>query len=114
MLIGLTGKYCAGKNYAAALLEKRGLAVLDVDKQGHIAIENKKSEILARFGDDILDKDGLVNRHLLGEKVFGKEEELAALQDIVHPEANRLTRELIKIKPAAICFLRRRTLVLLG
>jgi dephospho-CoA kinase len=95
MLIGLTGMYCSGKNYVAALLEKRGLPVLDVDKLGHIAIENKKAEITARFGGDILNRDGTINRRLLGAKVFGKEDELAALQDIVHPEANRLTLEWI-------------------
>jgi dephospho-CoA kinase len=70
MILGLTGLYCSGKNHVAALLERRGLPVLDVDKLGHIAIENKKADICARFGDDILNPDGSVNRRLLGEKVF--------------------------------------------
>ena len=103
MLIGLTGKYCAGKNYIAALLERRGLAVLDVDKLGHIAIECKKEAIIARFGEDILNRDGTVNRRLLGAKVFGKADELATLQDIVHPEANRLTIEWIAAQKCAHC-----------
>jgi len=93
MIIGLTGKYCAGKNHAASVLEKRGFAVLDVDKLGHSAIENKKTEIFSRFGEDLRDNDGSVNRRLLGEMVFGREKELAALEAIVHPEANRLTVE---------------------
>jgi len=91
MLIGLTGLYCAGKNFVAALLEQRGLPVLDVDKLGYIAIENKKDAIVARFGADIIGQDGSVDRRLLGERVFGKRDELAALEAIVHPEANRLT-----------------------
>jgi len=95
MIIGLTGMYCSGKNHVAALLEKRGLPVLDVDKLGHVAIENKKAAIFARFGDGVKNQDGTVNRHLLGEWVFGKEDELAALEAIVHPEANRLTLEWI-------------------
>jgi len=93
MLIGLTGMYCAGKNHVAAILEKRGFTVLDVDKLGHTAIENKKEDIIARFGKDIQNQDGSVNRRLLGEKVFGKKNELSALEAIVHPEANRLTLE---------------------
>jgi dephospho-CoA kinase len=95
--------YCAGKNYVAALLEKRGLAVLDVDKLGYIAIENKKAGIVSRFGGDILNSDGSVNRRLLGEKVFGRESEIAALENIVHPEANRLTLEWIAAQNGKNC-----------
>ncbi|MDR0456790.1 MAG: dephospho-CoA kinase [Treponema sp.] len=95
MLIGLTGMYCAGKNHVAALLERRGFAVLDVDKLGYIAIENKKADIFTRFGKNIQNQDGSVNRRQLGEKVFGRKHELSALEAIVHPEANRLTLEWI-------------------
>jgi dephospho-CoA kinase len=95
--------YCAGKNHVAALLEKRELLVLDVDKLGHIAIENKKEVILQRFGKDIQTRDGAVDRRLLGAKVFGKEDAMAALQDIVHPEANRLTLEWITAQNGKAC-----------
>jgi len=91
MVIGLTGLYCAGKNHIASLLEQRGLAVLDVDKLGHIAIENIKTAIFTRFGEDIANQDGSVNRRLLGAKVFGNMQEMEALEALVHPEANRLT-----------------------
>jgi dephospho-CoA kinase len=95
MLIGLTGLYCAGKNHIAALLEERGLPVLDVDKLGHKIIENVKDAVFARFGDDLKNPDGSVNRRLLGAKVFGKSGEMSALEALVHPEANRLTEEWI-------------------
>jgi len=103
MLIGLTGLYCSGKNYVASLLEQRGLPVLDVDKLGHTAIENKKAAICARFGADLQNQDGSVNRRLLGERVFGRQDELAALEAIVHPEANRLTLEWIAAQNGAPC-----------
>jgi dephospho-CoA kinase len=90
-IIGLTGSYCAGKNYVAGLLEQRGLAVLDVDTLGHQAIAGEKEAIVSRFGGDILGPDGKVDRRRLGARVFGKAEELAALEAIVHPAANRLT-----------------------
>jgi len=95
MLIGLTGKYCAGKNYIAALLEKRGIPVLDVDKLGHQVLEIEKEKIFAQFGSDLQKTDGSVNRKLLGERVYGKAEKLAQLEEIVHPGANRLTDEWI-------------------
>jgi dephospho-CoA kinase len=103
MLIGLTGVYCSGKNHVAALLEKRGLLVLDVDKLGHIAIENKKDEIFRHFGEDVQTGDGSVDRRLLGAKVFGKKDEMDVLQTIVHPEANRLTLEWIAAQNGKTC-----------
>ena len=95
MLIGLTGQYCAGKNHIAMLLEERGCEVLDVDKLGHRAIEAARDEIAARFGATVLDADGTVDRKALGKLVFGKAEELAALESIIHPAANRLTERWI-------------------
>jgi dephospho-CoA kinase len=94
-LIGLTGMYCAGKNYIAGMLEERGLSVLDVDKLGHEAIETEKNAIVQRFGSSILREDGGVDRRLLGALVFGKPKELAALEGIIHPAANRMTEEWI-------------------
>jgi dephospho-CoA kinase len=100
-IIGLTGTYCAGKNYVAALLAARGLAVLDVDKLGHRAIVEEKAAIVARFGMDILGGDGEVDRRRLGAKVFGKPGELAALEAMVHPAANRLTAEWLEAQDGA-------------
>ncbi|MDR1249173.1 MAG: dephospho-CoA kinase [Treponema sp.] len=94
-LIGLTGTYCAGKNYVGALLEERGLPVLDVDKLGHRAIEAERDTILERFGEDILGPEGAIDRRLLGAKVFGNRALLEELQGIVHPAANRMTDQWI-------------------
>jgi dephospho-CoA kinase len=95
-IIGLTGPYCAGKNYVAGLLERRGLAVLDVDKLGHQAIAEEKAAIMSRFGPEILGPGGELDRRRLGTKVFGRPVELAALEAIVHPAANRLTLRWLK------------------
>jgi dephospho-CoA kinase len=91
ILIGLTGTYCAGKNHVARLLEERGLPVLDVDKLGHQVIEMEKTAIIEQFGTSIVSSDGTIDRKLLGAKVFGKPEALAALETIVHPGVNQLT-----------------------
>ena len=91
LLLGLTGLYCAGKNFVGGILEKKGFAVLDVDKLGHTALENRKTIIAERFGNGVLGRDGTMDRRALGEAVFGRPEELAALESIVHPEVNDLT-----------------------
>jgi len=103
MLIGLTGKYCAGKNYVAAILEKHGLPVLDVDKLGHIALEEKKDEVFSRFGNEVRNQDGSVNRRLLGKMVFGKKDAITALEAIVHPQADRMTLEWIASQKGKSC-----------
>jgi dephospho-CoA kinase len=95
MLIGITGKYCTGKNHVAAILETRGLPVLDVDKIGYQVLEAEKETIFAQFGSDLKRQDGSLNRRLLGQRTFGKPEKLAALEAIVHPPVNRLTNEWI-------------------
>jgi len=95
MLIGLTGKYCAGKNHVASLLEKHGLPSLDVDKLGYQVLEAEKEAIFAQFGADLRRADGSLDKRLLGQRVFGEPEKLAALEKIVHPAANRLTDEWI-------------------
>lgn len=96
MLLGLTGLYCAGKNFVGGILEKKGFAVLDVDKLGHAVLENKKKIIAERFGGGVLGRDGTVDRRALGKAVFGRQEDLAALESIVHPEVNDLTLKWIE------------------
>jgi dephospho-CoA kinase len=103
LIIGLTGPYCAGKNHIAALLERRGLPVLDVDKLGHQVIEIEKDAILARFGGAVLGENGSIDRKRLGNRVFGKPEELAALEGIIHPGVNRLTAEWINARQEKPC-----------
>jgi len=90
-VIGLTGNYCAGKNHVASILEQLHIPVLDVDKLGHHAIETEKERLLERFGDDILGQDGFIDRKRLGNKVFGRQKELEALEEIIHPVANQET-----------------------
>lgn len=90
-LLGLTGLYCAGKNRVAALLEKRGIPVLDVDTLGHTALETEKAALVRRFGEAALAPDGSVCRRFLAARVFDSPEELAALEAIVHPVADALT-----------------------
>ena len=95
MIIGLTGLYCAGKNHVAAILEKHGFPVLDVDKLGHQVLNEEKEAIFTQFGHDLKNADGHLNRKLLGQRVYENPEKLIQLENIVHPGANRLTEEWI-------------------
>lgn len=85
MVIGVTGGYCAGKSLAVSRLRELGFVEIDVDRVGHSALEQKKKEVVARFGDGVLGPDGRVDRRTLGRLVFGDPAALADLEAIVHP-----------------------------
>jgi dephospho-CoA kinase len=111
-VIGLTGLYCAGKNHVAALLEKRGIPVLDVDKLGHRALESEKAKVVQRFGTGVLAPDGSVDRRALAEIVYSARSgdrraapagELAGLEAIVHPAVNALTDRWIEDTAPGLC-----------
>jgi dephospho-CoA kinase len=94
-LIGLTGSYCAGKNFIAKLLEERGCETLDLDKLGHQVIETEKNRIAEHFDSSILKEDGTIDRAILGKLVFGNPRELAFLESIVHPAVQKWTLDWI-------------------
>lgn len=84
IVIGLTGKVCAGKNQYAELLGRYGAEVVDVDQLGHQVLEQQKNAVVARFGSALV-VDGVIDRTALGTIVFSDPVALAALEAIVHP-----------------------------
>ncbi len=67
IVIGLTGRYCAGKNHIASLFESRGFALIDVDKLGHQTLQEARESLAVTFGREILAEDGAVDRKKLGD-----------------------------------------------
>ena len=84
MVVGLTGKYCAGKNSVASVFEEKGFYHIDVDTLGHKALPLVKDKVVAHFGDVILDGDE-INRKKLGSIIFADKGEKEALERIIHP-----------------------------
>ena len=98
-LIGLTGGIASGKSTAVKHLESLGARVVDCDRLGHRAYEPGTASFNAvaeAFGKDVVDRDGCIDRRVLGEKVFGKPVEMKKLTDIVWPEIGRLARKEIE------------------
>lgn len=95
MVIGLAGKYCAGKNIAARVLETRGFFVIDEDLIGHEVLESESQRVTEVFGSDILDADGRISRKKLGAVVFNNSEKLELLESILHPVMVYQTKELL-------------------
>jgi len=97
-IIGLSGGIGAGKSTVARMLKKLGAVVIDADKIGHQVL--KKTEVIEkirrRWGSDVLNRKGEVDRKKLARAVFDDEAELKALQRIVHPLILREIRKRIE------------------
>ncbi|KAM6898288.1 bifunctional coenzyme A synthase isoform 1-T1 [Lycodopsis pacificus] len=88
-VIGLTGGSGSGKSSIARQLEALGAVRIDCDKLGHEVYQPGTAayrRVLEEFGSDLLNEDKTINRRALGRKVFGNQERLKALTDIVWPE----------------------------
>ncbi|MCY1153050.1 MAG: dephospho-CoA kinase [Sphaerochaetaceae bacterium] len=95
IVIGLTGKACAGKNQVASVFEEKGFLVIDVDKLGHKALIDKKDDVVKAFGSSILDND-VIDRRKLGNIVFSSKHQLRLLESIVHPYIKQLCIDIIE------------------
>lgn len=85
MVVGVAGKYCAGKNTVVSILAERGFAVIDVDALGHQALVSARDQVVEAFGSGILGEDGQIDRRRLGSLVFGDAGKRVRLESIVHP-----------------------------
>jgi dephospho-CoA kinase len=93
LLVGLTGNIASGKSTVAQLLSERGATIIDADVLARRAVErgtNAFDAIVRRWGTSVLAPDGHLDRAALRRVVFGNPKELEALNDIVHPEVERL------------------------
>ena len=71
------------------MFEKRGFRRLDSDQIVHDLLESDPAtirEVVDVFGPKVISSNGGVNRSLLGSIVFGDDEQLKALEDIMHPK----------------------------
>lgn len=94
--VGLTGTIAAGKSSVAELWRARGATVIDSDALAHQALEPGTAtyrQIVAEFGNGILNADGTIHRRALGDIVFNDVGRRAALNAIVHPVVRQRWQE---------------------
>jgi dephospho-CoA kinase len=87
-VIGLTGGIASGKSAVASMLRGRGASVVDADLVARQVVAKGQpalAELVARFGADILDEHGELDRKKLGAIVFGDAQARADLNRITHP-----------------------------
>lgn len=99
LLVGLTGNIGSGKSTVAQMLSERGATIIDADVLARRAVElgtAAYAKIVARWGSSILAPDGHLDRAALRRVVFADHDQLEELNQIVHPEVERLRARLIE------------------
>lgn len=97
--VALTGNIAAGKSTVADLFRAWGAMVIDSDELVRAAQAPGSpvlAAIAARFGEDVIQTDGSLDRARLRGKVMGNADELAALNAIVHPDVFRRRAALVQ------------------
>jgi dephospho-CoA kinase len=97
MVIGVSGRYCSGKNYLSSLLAEKGWKVVDVDEYAHKALQHKSNEVISHFGQKICNSDGSINRRKLGEIVFASSAKMQLLEEIIHPLMYEWTKQFCSV-----------------
>jgi dephospho-CoA kinase len=84
IILGLTGSIGMGKSTTAAMFARAGVPVHDADATVHALYSGAAVPLIeAAFPGTTL--NGEVSREELARRVFGKPEEIARLEAIVHP-----------------------------
>jgi dephospho-CoA kinase len=88
LMVGLTGGIGSGKSTVAAALVRRGAIVIDADAIAREVVEPGQpalAKLVERFGPDILNADGTLDRAALAGKAFVDEATKKELEGITWP-----------------------------
>ena len=99
LVIGLTGGIGTGKSEAARQLEELGALIISADQVGHEAYTvNTEAweQVVATFGNGILQDDKEIDRRKLGGIVFADPSQLKKLNQIMHPRMARIVSDKIE------------------
>ncbi len=98
MLVGLTGQIGSGKSTVLKIFKELGAITVSADQLAHEALEQPaiKQAILSAAGNDLLDRDGAINREALAEVIFASEDKRKRVEEIIHPYVFRQIEKVAK------------------
>jgi dephospho-CoA kinase len=109
VLLGVTGGIASGKSTVARMLQELGAETIDFDVLSRVVVEPEKEawkEIVAFFGEQVLQEGRTLDRKKISEIVFGDPEKRKKLEGFIHPriyaEFSARVRELTRKDPRAI------------
>ncbi|EEX95341.1 dephospho-CoA kinase [Vibrio orientalis CIP 102891 = ATCC 33934] len=103
LVIGLTGGIASGKTTVADLFnQKFGIEIVDADIVARQVVEPNTpglNAIIEQFGNQVIQKDGTLDRAKLREIIFSQPESKAWLNQLLHPMIRKqMLDELTKVK----------------
>lgn len=106
LVIGLTGGIGSGKSTVAKFFAELGVDIIDTDQLAREVVEPKTKgleQIVAHFGEQILDASHSLNRKKLREIVFNDPTERIWLEHLLHPMIREKTREYAQKATSSYC-----------
>jgi dephospho-CoA kinase len=97
LLLGVTGSIATGKSTVAEMLEELGAPIIDFDVLSRVVVEPDKpawKEIVAYFGEQVLQEDRTLDREKLRNIVFQDMEKRKKLESFQFP---RIGEEFLKL-----------------
>jgi len=109
LLLGVTGGIATGKTTVVRMLEELGAPVIDFDLLAREVVEPGQpalKDIVGYFGEEILLKDGSLDREKLSGIVFRDVEKRKILESFTHPRiyeaSERRIKKIVEEDPNAI------------
>ena len=94
MRVALTGGIATGKSHVRTRFESLGIPTVDADLLARDAVAKGTAGLAAvvrRFGAEVCDADGTLNRRKVGAVVFRDAQARRDLEKIVHPYVREMT-----------------------
>jgi dephospho-CoA kinase len=86
--VALTGGIATGKTYCLSKFARKGVPVIDADVLAHAVVRRGEPAwhgVRERFGDNVLQPNGEIDRNRLGSIIFRDPAARADLERIIHP-----------------------------
>lgn len=104
LIVGLTGGISSGKSTVLKIFKNFGCRTIAADEIAHQLTRPGTKvlrEIVKKFGQEVLNKNGTLNRKILAEAIFKDRQKRKSLNAIMHPkivaEIKRKIREFQKL-----------------
>jgi dephospho-CoA kinase len=93
--VGVTGGIGAGKTTVSEIFRNQGAYVIEADEVGRRAVDDKgvRMDLVAAFGQEILDTKGDLDRRELGRRAFVDKDAKKILNGIVWPKLAELLED---------------------
>lgn len=91
MRIGITGNIGTGKSYVCDLFKSLGVPVFDSDREAKLLYDlpEVRKKMVERFGANIYNEDGALDRRLMASKVFADVCALGYVESVLYPVLNK-------------------------